>query len=79
MSAVGSITATALRVVPWMRSRPTPCGVQTLPQRRPWRRVRAVRKAGDTIGGVIEAAAYGVPAGLGDPVFDKLEADWRRR
>ena len=38
-------------------------------------RVRAVRAAGDTIGGVIEAAAYGVPAGLGDPVFDKLEAD----
>ena len=38
-------------------------------------RVREVRKAGDTIGGVISAAAYGVPAGLGDPVFDKLEAD----
>jgi chorismate synthase len=37
--------------------------------------VRGVRKQGDTIGGVIEAVAIGVPTGLGDPVFDKLEAD----
>lgn len=37
--------------------------------------VRAVRKDGDTIGGVVEAVAVGVPVGLGDPVFDKLEAD----
>ena len=38
-------------------------------------RVRAVREQGDTIGGVIEWVATGVPVGLGDPVFDKLEAD----
>jgi len=38
-------------------------------------RVRAVRKAGDTIGGVIQAVAIGVPVGLGAPVVDKLEAD----
>ncbi len=37
--------------------------------------IRAVRKDGDTIGGVVRAVARGVPAGLGDPVFDKLEAD----
>jgi len=36
--------------------------------------IEEVRKAGDTIGGVIAAVARGVPAGLGDPVFDKLEA-----
>lgn len=36
--------------------------------------IEEVRKAGDTIGGVIAAAARHVPAGLGDPVFDKLEA-----
>ena len=29
---------------------------------------------GDSIGGVVEVAAHGVPAGWGDPVFDKLEA-----
>jgi chorismate synthase len=37
--------------------------------------IRAVRKDGDTIGGVVRCVARGVPAGLGAPVFDKLEAD----
>lgn len=38
-------------------------------------RIREARASGDTVGGVIRAVARGVPAGLGDPVFDKLEAD----
>ena len=38
-------------------------------------RVREVRSQGDTIGGVVRVAAFGMPVGLGDPVFDKLEAD----
>jgi chorismate synthase len=38
-------------------------------------RIRAVRAKGDTVGGVIRCVANGIPAGLGDPVFDKLEAD----
>jgi chorismate synthase len=38
-------------------------------------RVDAARKAGDSLGGVVEAVARGVPAGLGEPIFDKLEAD----
>ena len=33
------------------------------------------RKAGDSLGGVVEAVARGVPPGLGEPVFDKLDAD----
>ena len=33
-----------------------------------------VGKAGDTAGGAIEIVARGVPAGLGEPVFDKLKA-----
>ncbi len=37
--------------------------------------IENARKAGDSLGGVVEAVARGVPAGLGDPVFDKLEAD----
>ncbi len=37
--------------------------------------IREVRKSGDTVGGLIRAVASGVPAGLGAPVFDKLEAD----
>jgi chorismate synthase len=38
-------------------------------------RVEAARKAGDSVGGVIRAIARGVPAGWGEPVFDKLDAD----
>jgi chorismate synthase len=38
-------------------------------------RIRAARKAGDTVGGVVRCVARGVPAGLGAPVFDKLDAD----
>lgn len=37
--------------------------------------IEAARKAGDTIGGVVTAVAVGVPAGWGEPVFDKLHAD----
>jgi len=38
-------------------------------------RIKEVRSQGDSIGGVIECVVRGVPAGLGEPVFDKLEAD----
>lgn len=34
-----------------------------------------MRRRGDSVGGVVECVARGVPVGLGDPVFDKLEAD----
>ena len=37
--------------------------------------IDAVRKAGDSVGGVVEVVARKVPAGLGEPVFDRLEAD----
>jgi len=37
-------------------------------------RVRQVKAEGDTLGGVVEIRALGVPAGLGEPVFDKLDA-----
>jgi len=36
--------------------------------------VRTVKGAGDTLGGIVEIRATGVPAGLGEPVFDKLDA-----
>ena len=38
------------------------------------RAILAAREAGDSLGGVVEILASGVPAGLGDPVMDKLDA-----
>jgi chorismate synthase len=40
--------------------------------------VDAVRKAGSSAGAVIEVVASGVPAGLGEPVYDKLDGDLAR-
>ena len=37
--------------------------------------IKEVRKAGDTIGGVVQAVVRGCPVGLGEPAFDKLHAD----
>jgi chorismate synthase len=39
------------------------------------RRIDAARERGDSLGGVVECVARRVPPGLGEPVFDKLEAD----
>jgi len=36
--------------------------------------VLRIKEQGDTAGGVVEVVARGVPAGLGEPVFDKLRA-----
>ncbi len=37
--------------------------------------IEDVRKAGDTLGGVVSCVISGTPVGLGEPVFDKLHAD----
>jgi chorismate synthase len=37
--------------------------------------IEEARKAQDSVGGVSELVATGVPPGLGEPVFDKLKAD----
>jgi chorismate synthase len=39
------------------------------------RRIEEVRSEGDSVGGIIHCRIRGVPAGLGEPVFDRLEAD----
>lgn len=38
-------------------------------------RIDEIRKKGNSIGGVVTCVVRNVPAGLGSPVFDKLEAD----
>jgi chorismate synthase len=37
--------------------------------------IQSVRKDGDTVGGIVAALIHGVPAGWGEPVFDKLHAN----
>jgi len=37
-------------------------------------RIEAIRAAGDSTGGVVSCVCRGLPAGLGEPVFDKMEA-----
>jgi chorismate synthase len=39
------------------------------------RLIEKMRREGNTVGGIVECVARGVPAGWGEPVFDKLEAD----
>ncbi len=38
-------------------------------------RIKEVKAEGDSVGGIVEVIALGVPAGLGEPVFDKLDAE----
>ena len=38
-------------------------------------RIKEVRAEGDSVGGVVAAVVRGCPPGLGEPVFDRLEAD----
>ncbi|MDD5712287.1 MAG: chorismate synthase [Smithellaceae bacterium] len=38
-------------------------------------RLAAVRKEGDTLGGIVGIVVRNCPAGLGEPVFDKMDAD----
>ncbi len=42
------------------------------------KKIQEAKARGDTIGGVVEILVRGCPPGLGEPVFDKLEADLAR-
>ena len=37
--------------------------------------IEKVRSEGNSVGGIIECVVRGVPSGLGEPIFDRLEAD----
>ncbi|MCD4723172.1 MAG: chorismate synthase [Desulfobacula sp.] len=39
------------------------------------KKIKEVKKQGDSLGGIVEIVVSNVPAGLGEPVFDKLDAD----
>jgi len=38
-------------------------------------KLRRARRVGDTLGGIVEVIVQGCPPGLGEPVFDKIDAD----
>ena len=76
-SAVGEVTAPDLSETP-----PTREEVDAHPSRCPdphaaaamAETIAAAAAAGDSVGGVVSCVCLGVPAGWGEPVFDKLEA-----
>jgi chorismate synthase len=37
--------------------------------------IKNAKESGDSLGGIVELIALNVPSGLGEPVFDKLDAD----
>ncbi|MFW5796284.1 MAG: chorismate synthase, partial [Alkalispirochaeta sp.] len=39
------------------------------------KRIEAIKETEDSVGGIIECRVTGIPAGLGEPVFDKLDAE----
>ncbi len=49
---------------------PDPAAARKMEQK-----ILKVKKAGDSVGGIVEIVVKNPPVGLGDPVFDKLEAD----
>ncbi|MGI9624303.1 MAG: chorismate synthase [Acidimicrobiales bacterium] len=57
-----------------VESDPTRCPVPETASRMT-EAIEQARHAGDSLGGIVECVARGVPPGLGEPVFDKLEAE----
>ena len=69
-SGAGAATVTREAV----EASPTRCGDPEAAERIV-EAIEAARRRGDSLGGVVSCVARGVPPGLGEPVFDKLEAD----
>jgi chorismate synthase len=69
---VGDIVATE-RDLDFVEQNPVRCPDRKIAPEME-RAILAAREAGDSLGGVVETLATGVPTGLGDPVFDKLHA-----
>ena len=70
-------------IAPYSARFPTLAEVEASPVRCPdlntaalmVERIKQVRSSGDSVGGVIECRVRNAPVGLGEPVFDRLEAD----
>lgn len=57
-----------------VESNPVRCPDQTMAEQM-FDFIDNVRKEGDSVGGIIECVVKNVPAGIGTPIFDRLEAD----
>jgi len=80
LAAIGGVELVDPREEPrpedFIRARHSPLRVHDPAlEERVARMIEEARSRGDSLGGVVEVAAFGVPPGLGDPVFDKLKAD----
>src|SRR5665648_332052 len=62
------------RIKKAIESNPLRC-MDTATAARMHQAVMKARAEGDSIGGIVEVIATGVPPGLGEPVFDKLDAE----
>lgn len=77
VESVGDIVSTMDidQVTPELvESNPVRCPDKTIAEQME-QRILQIRKQGDTIGGVVRCAVRNMPIGLGEPLFDKLEAD----
>lgn len=74
---IGGIRAREMRVLEIMRnaeSNAVRCAdLEAAKQME--RLIKEIKEEGDSVGGIVEVIALGVPAGLGEPVFDKLDAE----
>lgn len=69
-----AITLNDVEVAPGGASNPTRCPIPDIATQMA-ARIDEARKSLDSLGGVAEVCASPMPAGLGEPVFDKLKAD----
>jgi chorismate synthase len=77
VSAVGNLVAEEPDVLALTREQVDRTAMrcpETATAERMMAAVQAAREAGDSLGGVVTCVCRNVPAGLGEPVFDKLEA-----
>lgn len=73
---LGGIAATALSLDPIEKNRlccPDPKAAAKMEKK-----LERAKKSGDTLGGIVEVRVRGCPPGLGEPVFDKMDADLAR-
>src|SRR5207244_407722 len=73
-SVIAAIPEPAAVTLEQVEANPVRCPDATAAEKM-IRLIEEVRKDQDSIGGTCELVATGVPAGLGEPVFDKLKAD----